>query len=161
MSFSILFFLLDSTIFLLIILFFLKFLYFSFIFLDARRLEIFDRGAIIFIFSPSVVSITSPTAISPGSFDFFLYFSFISLAAICAFLPGSKTAISSNTLILSFVLPLSFFVFKYGFLTFLFLISLLIRFSFLKSVLSISFLIKCPASPGILFFYSFLGGTKI
>ena len=81
-SLNILFFLLDSAIFLLNILFFHKLLYFSFIFFDARRPEMFDGFVTVFVFSPSVISITSPTATFPGSLHFFLYLSFIFLAAI-------------------------------------------------------------------------------
>ena len=44
---------------------------------------------------------------------------------------------------------------------FLFLLIFVAKGSFLKSVESVSFLIKCAASPGILFISTFLGGTNI
>ena len=94
----------------------------------------------------------------------FLYFSLIFFSAICAFFPGLRLEISSNTSIVSFISSFTFgihsFIFKYVFFIFSFL-AFGARCSFLKSVESISVLKICPASGGILFVFSFLGGMKI
>ena len=75
----------------------------------------------------------------------FLYFSLIFLAASCTFLPGSKVAISSKTFNIS-VVSVSFGVslvsfLMHGFLV-VFFFTFVVKFSFLKSVESISVLIK-------------------
>ena len=140
--------------------------YFFIIFLAAFLLFSIETGTFIF---PSGVSTSSILTISPGILYFlasliFLYFSLIFFAAICAFFPGLRLEISSNTSIVSFISSFTFglhsFIFKYGFFIFSFL-AFDARFSFLKSVESISLLVKCPASGGILFVFSFLGGIKI
>ena len=86
------------------------------------------------------------------------------MAASCTFLPGSKVAISSKTFNIS-VVSVSFGVslvsfLMHGFLV-VFFFTFVVKFSFLKSVESISVLIKWAASAGILFGVSFLGRKKI
>ena len=74
-------------------------------------------------------------------------------------MPGSRTAMSSNIFNVSSLLLL--FLLEYGVLSFLFFHFFVTRFSFLKSVSSISVLIKCPLSPGILFSVFFFGETNM
>ena len=118
-----------------------------------------------------MVSTFSILTISPGILYLFflafaslifLYFSLIFSAAICAFFPGTRGAISSKRFIVSSVLSALgsaqiFFSKKYGF-AILFLLIFVVKFSFLRSVESISVLKKCAASAGILFVVSFFGG---
>ena len=148
--------------------------YFLIIFLAAFLLDLFGFSIETGTFtSPWSVLTFSILTILPGNLNLFflpfaplstLYFSLIFFAAICAFLPGSRIAISSNIFIVSAVSSSTFghhsFKSKYGFL-FLFLLTFEVRFSFYRSVESISVLKKCPASEGILHAVSFFGETDI
>ena len=139
---------------------------FIYYFLAAFLIFLIDTGIFIFPFG---VSISSNLTISPGIIYFFaslifLYFSLIFFAASVRFFPGLRLEMSSNTSTVSFISSFTFglhsFIFKYDFFIFSFL-AFDARFYFFKSVESISVLKKCPASGGILFVSSFLGGIKI
>ena len=89
-----------------------------------------------------------------GSLNF-LYFSLIYLTASCPFFPGSSVSISSKIFIVSTVSAFfgmsSVFVLEMQSLLVLFFLAFDAKLSFLKSVESISVLIKSPASLAISF----------